>query len=193
VRSGCVEEVPGRCSHFCGFITVDHIFALSAYDDYHAARVIELVQKTGINVVTNPPTNMVLQGRLDTGAQRVGITRVKELLNAGVNVTIGQDCVHDPYYPFGNGDMLEVANLLGHAAKMTTMAEIEVLYDTITTNAAKIMDVSHEFSVGTPANLVILHDVKNVHEAIRTTPPARTTIKNGKIISQTKLEYSRYY
>ncbi|PWI47901.1 cytosine deaminase [Candidatus Heimdallarchaeota archaeon B3_Heim] len=179
--------------NYQGKITVDHICALSSYDNYHAARVIELVKKARINVVTNPPTNMVLQGRLDTGAQRVGITRVKELLSAGVNVTVGQDCVHDPYYPFGNGDMLEVANLLGHAAKMTTISEIDVLYDTITKNAAKTMDVEHQLTKGAPADLVVLHGVKNVHEAIRTTPPARTTIKNGKIISQTSVEHNRFY
>jgi cytosine deaminase len=178
---------------FSNSITVDHICALSSYDNYHAARVIELVKKAGVNVVTNPPTNMVLQGRLDTGAQRVGITRVKELLDAGVNVTIGQDCIHDPYYPFGNGDMLEVANLLGHAAKMTTASEISTLYDTITVNAAKTLDITHQFKKGTPADLVILHDVKNVHEAIRTTPPARTTIRNGKIISRTKFSHERFY
>ncbi len=174
-------------------ITVDHICALSAYDDYHAARVIDLVKRAGINVVTNPPTNMVLQGRLDTGAQRVGITRVKELLAAGVNVTIGQDCVHDPYYPFGKGDMLEVANLLGHAAKMTTFSDINTLYDTITKNAAQTMDIDHQFKKGKPADMVILYGVKNVHEAIRTTPPARTTIRNGKIISQTEYDYHRFY
>ena len=136
---------------------------------------------------------MVLQGRLDTRAQRVGITRVKELLEAGVNVTVGQDCVHDPYYPFGNGDMLEVANLLGHAAKMTTAKDINILYDTITVNAAKTMRINHHFKEGAQANLVILHGVKNVHEAIRTTPPARTTIREGKIISQTTYEQKRYY
>ncbi len=174
-------------------VTVDHICALSSYDDYHAARVITLVKQAGINVVTNPPTNMVLQGRLDTGAQRVGITRVKELLNAGVNVTVGQDCVHDPYYPFGKGDMLEVANLLGHAAKMTTTKDINILYDTITVNAAKTMGIKHDFKEGAPANLVILHGVKNVHEAIRTTPTARTTIREGKIISQTTYEQKKFY
>ena len=174
-------------------VAVDHICALSSYDDYHAARVIALVKKAGINVVTNPPTNMVLQGRLDTGAQRVGITRVRELLDAGVNVTVGQDCVHDPYYPFGNGDMLEVANLLGHAAKMTTSRDINTLYDTITVNAAKTMRINHKFREGASANLVILHGVKSVHEAIRTTPPARTTIREGKILSQTSYEQKRYY
>jgi cytosine deaminase len=174
-------------------VTVDHICALSSYENYHAARVIELIQKAGINVVTNPPTNMVLQGRLDTGAQRVGITRVKELLKAGVNVTVGQDCVHDPYYPFGKGDMLEVANLLGHAAKMTTAKDINTLYDTITVNAAKTMGIKHDFKEGAPANLVILHEVKDVHEAIRTTPAARTTILEGKIISQTTYEQKKFY
>ena len=178
---------------YIGRVTVDHICALSSYDDYHAARVIELIKKAEINVVTNPPTNMVMMGRLETRAQRVGITRVKELLNAGVNVTVGQDCVHDPYYPFGKGDMLEVANLLGHAAKMTTTKDINILYDTITGNAAKTMGIGHDFKEGAPANLVILHGVKNVHEAIRTTPAARTTIRKGIVISQTTYEQKRFY
>jgi cytosine deaminase len=180
--------------NYQGRVSVAHICALSAYDDYHAARVIDLVNKARINVVTNPPTNMVLQGRLDTGAQRVGITRVKELLTAGVNVTVGQDCVHDPYYPFGQGDMLEVSNLTGHAAKMTGQTEIQTLYNMITINAAKLMGIdNHRLIVGAPADLVILHNTKTVHDAIRTTPPTRTTIRNGRIISKTTFLEKRFY
>ncbi len=175
-------------------ITVDHICALSSYDNYYAARVIDLVKRAGINVVSNPPTNMVLQGRMDTGAQRVGITRVKELIAAGVNVTCGQDCINDPYYPFGAGDMLQVANLMGHAAKMTMQNEIDILYDMITKNAAKIMNLTnHTLTIGAPANLVILHGIKTVHEAIRLTPPARTTIRNGKIIYKTNYIEEKFY
>ena len=174
-------------------VTVDHICALSAYEDYHAARVIDLVKRASINVVTNPPTNMVLQGRLDTQAQRVGITRVKELIQAGVNVTIGQDCVNDPYYPFGHGDMLEVANLYGHAAKMTSQAEIHSIYDAITSNAAKVMKINHGLQVGLPANLLILNGIQSVHEAIRLVPAARITIREGKILSKTTLTEERYY
>ncbi|MHA2176208.1 MAG: amidohydrolase family protein [Candidatus Hodarchaeales archaeon] len=174
-------------------VTVDHICALSAYEDYHAARVIDLVKRAKINVVTNPPTNMVLQGRLDTQAQRVGITRAKELIKAGINVTIGQDCVHDPYYPFGRGDMLEVANLYGHAAKMTSEAEIHSLYDAITLNAAKVMKINHSFQVGKPANLVILHGIQSVHEAIRLVPAGRTTIREGRIISKTEFSEERFH
>ncbi|MFX0149647.1 MAG: amidohydrolase family protein [Candidatus Hodarchaeota archaeon] len=177
-----------------GRITVDHICSLSAQDNYYASRIIDMVKIANINVVTNPGTNMVLQGRLDVGAQRVGITRVKELLEAGVNVSCGQDCINDPYYPFGRGDMLEVANLLGHAAKMTTNNDINTLYDMITFNAAQILGISsHKLSIGAPANLVVLYGVKTVNEAIRTTPPSRTTIRNGQIVSKTSYNEECFY
>lgn len=177
-----------------GRVTVDHICSLAAQNDYYAARVIELVKSANINVVTNPGTNMVLQGRLDSYPKRVGITRVKELLSAGVSVTCGQDCINDPYYPFGKGDMLEIALLLGHAAKMTTQSELETLYDMITYNAAKTIGISnHELVVGAPANIVILHGVKTINEAIRKTPSARTTIRKGKIISKTSTTEDHYY
>ncbi|MHA2333730.1 MAG: amidohydrolase family protein [Candidatus Hodarchaeales archaeon] len=168
-------------------VTADHTCALSAYDDYHAARVINLVKEANMNIVTNPPTNMVLQGRLDTGAQRVGITRVKELVDAGVNVTVGQDCILDPYYPFGKGDMLEVTLLTGHAAKMTLSSEIELLYNFVTGNAFKTMNLeNYDLKVGAKADLIIINDVRNVWEAIRTQPPSRIVIRGGKVISRSK-------
>jgi cytosine deaminase len=175
-------------------VTADHTCALSAYEDYHAERVIGLVKQAKMNMVTNPPTNMVLQGRLDTGAQRVGITRVKELIEAGVNVTIGQDCIKDPYYPYGRGDMLDVALLTGHAAKMTLPNEIELLYDFITINATKTMNIKNfDFNVGSNADLVILKGVENVWEAIRTLPQNRTVIRAGKIISESSYKVKTDY
>ncbi|MFX0122456.1 MAG: amidohydrolase family protein [Candidatus Hodarchaeota archaeon] len=180
--------------HYYERVTVDHICSLAAQNDYYAGRIVDLVKVAKINVVTNPGTNMVLQGRLDSYPKRVGITRVKQLVEAGVNVTCGQDCINDPYYPFGRGDMLEVALLLGHAAKMTTNSEINSLYDMITYNAAKTIGINdHKLLVDTPANLVILHGVKTVNEAIRKTPPARTTIRKGKIISKTSITEDQYY
>ena len=175
-------------------VAVDHICSLAAQNDYYAARVIELVKEANINVVTNPGTNMVLQGRLDKYPKRVGITRVKELLDAGVNVTCGQDCINDPYYPFGKGDMLEVALLLAHAAKMTTPQEIGSLYDMITYNAAKTMGIlDHKLEVGAPANIVILHGIRTINEAIRLTPPSRTTIRKGKIVTKSSLTEDQFY
>ena len=175
-------------------VTVDHICSLAAQNDYYASRIVDLVKTARINVITNPGTNMVLQGRLDHYPKRVGITRVKQLVDAGVNVTPGQDCINDPYYPFGKGDMLEVALLLGHAAKMTTNSEINTLYDMITYNAARALGIAdHKLVVDVPANLVILHGVKTVNEAIRKTPPSRITIRKGKIISKTIVTEAQYY
>ena len=167
-------------------VTAGHTNALASYSDYHATRVIELVKKANINMISNPPTNMVLQGRLDTGAQRVGITRIKELVQAGVNVAVGQDCIRDPYYPFGRGDMLDVALLTGHAAKMTLPQEIELLYDFVTVNGLKAMGLEHKYilKVGAMADLLILKGVDTVWEAIRTLPPERTVIRAGNIISE---------
>ena len=90
--------------------------------------------------------------------------------------------------------MLEVANLLGHAAKMTRFADLSSLYDMITYNAAKTMRISnHKLEVGAPANLVILHGVQSIYEAIRKTPPARTTIRRGKVISKTQIQEELSY
>jgi len=177
-------------------VTVDHICALMAYEPYHAERVINLVAKADIKVVTNPPTNMVLQGRKDQVAQRVGMTRVKELIDAGVTVTVGQDCIRDPYYPFGRGDMLEIANLAGHGAKMTLPDEIEHLYDMITYNARKIMELKDEFyslQEGAFADLVILKGVSNVWEAIRILPPGRIVLRKGKVIAESSYSETRNY
>ncbi|MHA2328588.1 MAG: amidohydrolase family protein, partial [Candidatus Hodarchaeales archaeon] len=179
---------------FQGRVTVGHICSLASQNDYYAARVINLLKRGDINVVTNPPTNMVLQGRLDKYPKRTGITRVKELLAANINVSCGQDCINDPYYPFGKGDMLEVASLTAHAAKMTSHSEIARLYEMITSNAAKIMGFSnHQMKIGSPANLVILNNIKTIHDAIRLNPPSRTTIRRGNIISRTSLKEEFFF
>ncbi len=182
------REFPNR-------ITVGHICALSSYNEYHAKKVIDLVGEANISVITNPPTNMVLQGRLDTqGGQRVGLTRVKALIKAGVLVSIGQDCIKDPYYPFGNGDMLHVANLTGHAAKMTLPSEIEKLYDFITTDGAKIMDITNVgIKKGNRADIVILQNIKSAWDAIRLMPISRIVIKNGSVISDTSIQKVKNY
>lgn len=175
-------------------VTVDHICALAAYEPYHAERVIGLVKQAGIHVVTNPPTNMVLQGRNDLVAQRVGMTRVKELIAAGVTVTVGQDCIKDPYYPFGHGDMLEVASLAGHGAKMTLPQEIEYLYDMITTKARKIMGLEgYDLKEGSKADIVILNNTTDVWEAIRNLPQSRTVIRSGKVIAESEYKVKKYY
>jgi cytosine deaminase len=116
-----------------GRVTVGHVCALAAADHAYAEQVIAGCARAGITVVANPVTNLVLQGRGDRGLVRRGTTRVRELMAAGVPVAFGQDCVQDGFYPFGRGDLLEVALVSAHAAHLTTVEEQHAALAAVTT------------------------------------------------------------
>jgi cytosine deaminase len=168
-----------------GRVTAGHTCALAAYPDDYAKKVIQKVKLADINMITNPVTNLVIQGRGDKQPIRRGITRVKELLAAGVNVTFGQDCVNDAFYPFGKADMLEVANISAHAAQLTMPDEIETVFEMMTTNAARTLGVLDDYgiAVGKRADLVVI-DASSPKDAIRRQPDRRWVIKGGKIIAE---------
>lgn len=170
-----------------GRVTAGHTCALAAYPDDYAREVIRKVKQAGINMITNPATNLVIQGRGDKQPIRRGITRVKELLAAGVNVTFGQDCVDDAFYPFGRADMLEVALITAHAAQLTTPAEIETVFKMMTTNAARTLGVLDDYgiAVGKRADIVIL-DAESPKDVIRKQVDRRYVIKGGRIIAESK-------
>lgn len=171
------EEYQGR-------VTAGHTCALAAYPDDYARKVIRKVKQANINMVTNPVTNLVIQGRGDKQPVRRGITRVKELLAAGVNVTFGQDCVNDAFYPFGRADMLEVANITAHTAHLSAPDEIRTVFRMMTYNAARTLGVLHDYgAVGKRADLVVI-DAVSVKDAIRMQPDRRWVIKGGKIIAE---------
>jgi len=170
-----------------GRVTAGHTCALAAYPDDYAREVIRKVKLADINMVTNPVTNLVIQGREDKQPIRRGITRVKELLEAGVNVTFGQDCVDDAFYPFGRADMLEVALITAHAAQLTTPAEIETVFRMMTTNAARTLGVLDDYgiAVGKRADIIIL-DAKSPKDAIRNQADRRYVIKGGRVIAESR-------
>jgi len=176
-----------------GRVTAGHACALAAYDDHYANYVIEKVKKAEINVITNPATNLMLQGRHDKQPVRRGITRVKELLAAGVNVSFGQDCVKDTFYPFGSADMLQVALITAHAAHLSLPHEIKTTFDMPTVNAAKILRLEdYGLEKGKRADIVIL-DTDNVRDAIRLQPIRLFVIKSGRVIAKTEKKASCFY
>ncbi|HZJ69076.1 MAG TPA: amidohydrolase family protein [Candidatus Eisenbacteria bacterium] len=165
-----------------GRVTCGHTCALAAYDDHYASYVIDKVVRAGLHMITNPVTNLMLQGRNDKQPIRRGITRVKELLEAGVNISFGQDCVNDTFYPLGCADMLQVANVTVHAAQMSLPEELDKVFDMITTDANKILKLEgYGLEEGSMANLVVI-DAKNIREAIALCPNRPYIIKEGKII-----------
>lgn len=176
-----------------GRVTAGHTCALAAYDDHYAKYVIEKVKNAGIHMITNPVTNLMLQGRNDKQPIRRGITRVKELLEAGVNVSFGQDCVKDTFYPFGSADMLQVALITAHAAQMSLPHEIEKVFDMITYDAAKILRLeNYGLEEGNDADIVIL-DTFTINDAIRLQPTRLYVIKNGKLIARNESHKELYF
>ena len=171
-----------------GRVTAGHTCALAAYDDHYAAYVIAKVKEAGINVITNPVTNLMLQGRGDRQPIRRGITRVKELMAAGVPVCFGQDCVKDTFYPYGSADMLQVANITAHAAQMSLPGEIEQVFDMITTGANRVMKLpGYGLEPGCRANLVVL-EAGDARDAIRLCPPRRWVLRDGAVVAETRTE-----
>ncbi len=187
--SRCIEYVAAKTikEAYQGRVTADHVCALASYDDNHAAKVIRSIKRAGVNVETNPETNVVVQGRLDTYPKRRGLTRVRQLLQNGVNVTYGQDCVKDAFYPFGKADMLGVGFVLALLEQMTTPEEIETIFDMATINAAKTIGVANEYGidVGKRADIVVI-GAPSALEAIRTQPDRLWVIKNGRIIAESR-------
>src|ERR1700712_3181383 len=176
-----------------GRVTAGHTCALASYPRNYADHVIDRLREANVNMIANPATNLMLQGRLDDYPKRRGVTQVKELLAAGVNVACGQDCVHDTFYPFGQNDPLEIAFLLCHASHMSQPAEILTVMDMVTNNGAKALRVADfGVAVGAVADLVVL-DARDAREAFAARSPRRWVIRRGKLIAETRLEKRRYF
>lgn len=171
-----------------GRVTASHCGALAAYDDNHAEKVIGLVKEAEMTIASNTQISLVLDGRNDRGLIRRGTTRVRELLDAGVNVISAQDDVKDPYYPFGKPDQLEVAQYTAHVAQLTYPPELETVFDMVTVNAARAMRLDgYGIEPGARADLVLL-DTPTVHDALRLVPPRTLVFYGGRLVAESSLE-----
>lgn len=176
-----------------GRVTVSHAGALAAYDEPHAAHVVALVAAAGISVCTNPQISMLLHGRHDRGLIRRGTTRVRELLDAGVNVLAAQDDVDDPYYPLGRPDQLEVASFVAHACQLAWPDELETVMDMITVNAARAMRIGDGYGLepGARADVVVV-PVPDVRAAVAEQPPRRFVISHGRLAAEARVQRTRH-
>jgi cytosine/creatinine deaminase len=176
-----------------GRVTAGHTCALAGYTPDYADQVIQLVKEAGMHMITNPATNLMLQGRLDEQPKRRGITRVKELMAEGINVSFGQDCIKDTFYPFGREDPLEVAFLTAHAAHLSQPDEINQVFDMPIRNAARIMRLKNfGTDPGCKADLVIL-DARSPAEAITKQADKNIVIKRGNIIAEMETHYKFHW
>lgn len=167
--------------------TASHTTAMGSYNDAYAYKLFRLLNMSDIHFVSNPLVNIHLQGRFDTYPKRRGLTRVKELLEAGLNVCFGHDDIFDPWYPLGTGKMLQVLHMGIHAAQLMGYEQIVNSIDMITTNSAKTLQIEDQYGIeaGKPANFIVL-SAENEYEAIRKQATVRYSFRNGKLIAETK-------
>jgi cytosine deaminase len=167
-----------------GRVTAGHVCSLSAADDQYAAEVIAGCVRAVITVVANPASYLVLQGRDDVGLIRRGTTRVRELLEAGAGVAFGQDCVDDAFYPFGRGDLLEVALIAAHAAHLVTEDELLDVLDGVTAVPAAAWGIAETYGVreGAPVD-VQLYAAPTWREALRRQDAPLAVWHSGRIVA----------
>lgn len=176
-----------------GRVAASHTCALASYPRHYADHVIGRLREADVNIIANPATNLMLQGRLDDFPKRRGLTQVKELLAAGVNVACGQDCCQDTFYPFGQNDPLEIAFLLCHASHMSQPAEILTAMETVTSHGARALRFPMPVvALGAVADLVVL-DARDTCEAITTRTPRRWVIRKGNLIAESTVARHRYF
>jgi cytosine deaminase len=168
-----------------GRVTGSHLTSMHSMDNYYVSKLLPLMAEAQLSVVSNPLINITLQGRHDTYPKRRGMTRVPEIMAAGMTVAFGQDCCMDPWYSMGSGDMLEVASMGMHVAQMTSQSAMQQCFDAVTTNPARILHLEgYGLEKGCHADLVLLQ-AQNPIEAIRLKATRLKVWRRGKLVAQT--------
>jgi cytosine deaminase len=168
-----------------GRVAGSHLTSMHSMDNYYVSKLLPLMKEAGVAAIANPLINITLQGRHDTYPKRRGMTRVPELLAAGVPVAFGHDCVMDPWYSLGSADMLEVAHMGLHVAQMTSQAAMRQCFEAVTTTPATILGLDgYGIAPGCRADLVLLQ-ARDPIEAIRLRATRLAVFRRGRCVART--------
>ncbi|MDY0873983.1 amidohydrolase family protein [Dongia rigui] len=167
-----------------GRVTGSHLTSMHSMDNYYVSKLIPLMAEAGVAAIANPLINITIQGRHDTYPKRRGMTRVPELMKAGVPVAFGHDCVMDPWYSMGSGDMLDVATMALHVGQMTGQDAMRACFQSVTETPAKILHLEgYGIAPGCNADLVLL-DAGDPIEAIRLKAARLKVLRRGKVVAE---------
>lgn len=171
-----IEDIGSRA-------TASHTCSFGSADDAYAFRMMGLFEQSGMNFIALPTENAYLQGRQDTYPKRRGLTRVKEFWENGINISFGQDSINDPWYPAGNGNMMNILDNGIHLAQTMSLPQLDVCLDFITFNGAKTLNIQDEYGleVGKAANFLVL-DADTPFEAVRQRADVLASVRNGKYL-----------
>ena len=168
-----------------GRVTGSHLTSMHSMDNYYVSKLLPLMAEAQVHAVANPLINITLQGRHDSYPKRRGLTRIREMLEHGITVALGHDCVMDPWYAMGSHDMLEVAHMAVHVGQLTGMTERQAMFRAITEDAARVLELpGYGLASGCHADLVVLQ-ASDVLEALRLRPPRSYVVRRGRVIAET--------
>ena len=168
-----------------GRVNGSHLTSMHSMDNYYVSKLIPLMAEAQVSAVANPLINITIQGRHDTYPKRRGMTRVPELLAAGIPVAFGHDCVMDPWYSLGSGDMLEVAHMGLHVAQMTGQDAMRACFRAVTETPAAILGLEgYGIAPGCRADFVLLQ-ARDPVEAIRLRATRLAVVRRGRVIART--------
>jgi cytosine deaminase len=168
-----------------GRVTGSHLTSMHSMDNYYVSKLIPLMAEAELRAIANPLINITLQGRHDSYPKRRGMTRVPELMAAGVVVAFGQDCVMDPWYPLGTGDMLDAAAMGLHVGHMTGQDAMRACFMAVTENPATILGLEgYGLAPGCYADLVVLQ-ARDPVDAIRRRARRLKVLRRGRVIATT--------
>ena len=174
-----------------GRVAGSHLTSMHSMDNSHVAKLLPLIAEAGLQVIANPLINILLQGRHDTYPRRRGLTRMRELRDAGVTVAMGQDCMMDPWHSLGRADMLDVAAMGLHVGQLSAPDDMRWCFDAVTVHPARILQLpGYGIATGCQANLVLLHAADPV-EAIRLGATRLAVIRAGRVIARTPAPVAR--
>jgi cytosine/creatinine deaminase len=168
-----------------GRVTGSHLTSMHGMDNHYVPKLLRLMREARVHAVANPLINVTLQGRHDAYPKRRGMTRVKEMIESGINVSFGHDCVMDPWYALGSHDMLEVAHMGLHLGHMTGADEMRACFDAVTVSGARTLGLeAYGLQPGCHADMVVLQAADTI-EALRTHPARLYVIRRGRVIAST--------
>ena len=174
-----------------GRVTGSHLTSMHSMDNYYVSKLIPLMAEAQLGVVANPLINITLQGRHDSYPRRRGMTRVPELMAAGLTVAFGQDCMMDPWYGLGSADMLEVAHMGLHVGQMTSQAAMRQCYEAVTTHPARLLGLeAYGLEAGCHADFVLLH-ARDTVEAIRLRAARLAVFRRGRRVASSPAPVAR--
>ena len=185
-----IEEVirETKRNDYQGNVITGHLCSLAAMDESKALMIMEQMAKEKIGAVTLPGANLYLQGRGDKGKVRRGITRVKELMENGVEVATASDNVNDPFHPFGRGDLLQIGLLTAYAAHLASEADLYNVLHMMTDIPGGFFGFDdYGITEKSPASFVIV-DNPDIYGLFAGLSPARYVFNQGRWVSATNTE-----